>query len=213
MMYVAIFFAALLAMEGVAWLTHRYLMHGPLWVLHRSHHRRRDGAFERNDWFGVIFAVPSMILIALGVEGRPALLAIGLGMTAYGFVYFLVHDTSLEEQRYLSSVRYETEAFDALVRAKQHMAMPAEQEGRVNGGVGIREPKKKNADDVFADAVVEVSGGVRVPHGSHHGLLTVDGPHPPSSLLAEHLASEPAALPLPQLAPRRDPARDARPYS
>ena len=48
-----------------------------------------------------------------------------------------MHDTSLEEQRYLSSVRYETEAFDALIRAKQHMAMPAEQEGRVNGGVGI----------------------------------------------------------------------------
>jgi DNA excision repair protein ERCC-4 len=125
-------------------------------------------------------------------------------------VYFLVHDTSLEEQRYLSSVRYETEAFDALVRAKQHMAMPAEQEGRVNGGVGVKpcEPKNKNAQNL-ADAVVEVSGGVRVPHGSHHGLLTVDGPHPPSSLLAEHLASEPAALPLPQLAPRRDPARDA----
>jgi len=125
-------------------------------------------------------------------------------------VYFLVHDTSLEEQRYLSSVRYETEAFDALVRAKQHMAMPAEQEGRVNGGVGVKpcEPKNKNAQNLAA-AVVEVSGGVRVPHGSHHGLLTVDGPHPPSSLLAEHLASEPSALPLPQLAPRRDPARDA----
>ena len=54
-------------------------------------------------------------------------------------VYFLVHDTSLEEQRYLSSVRYETEAFDGLVRAKQHMAMPAEQEGRVGGGTGIDE--------------------------------------------------------------------------
>ena len=124
-------------------------------------------------------------------------------------VYFLVHDTSLEEQRYLSSVRYETEAFDALIRAKQHMAMPAEQEGRVNGGVGIppeRDPDAADADD----AVVDVSGGgVRVPHGSHHGLWTVDGPHAPSSLLAEHLASEPAALPLPQLAPLRDSARDA----
>ena len=54
-------------------------------------------------------------------------------------VYFLVHDTSLEEQRYLSSVRYETEAFDGLVREKQHMAMPAEQEGRVGGGTGIDE--------------------------------------------------------------------------
>ena len=52
-------------------------------------------------------------------------------------VYFMVHDTSVEEQRYLSSVRYETEAFDALVRAKQHMAMPAEMEGRLGDGAGL----------------------------------------------------------------------------
>ena len=125
-------------------------------------------------------------------------------------VYFLVHDTSLEEQRYLSSVRYETEAFDALIRAKQHMAMPAEQEGRVNGGVGIP-PERASGDEADASVVSggSVVGGVRVPHGSHHGLLTVDGPHAPSSLLAEHLVREPTALPLPQLAPLRDPARDA----
>ena len=52
-------------------------------------------------------------------------------------VYFLVHDTSLEEQRYLSAVRHETESFDRLIRAKQHMAMPAEQEGRIGGGLVI----------------------------------------------------------------------------
>ena len=92
MTYVLIFLASVLAMEGVAWLTHRYLMHGPLWVLHKSHHRRREGRFERNDWFGLIFAVPSMVLIWFGVRGQPALLAIGLGMTAYGALYFLVHD-------------------------------------------------------------------------------------------------------------------------
>jgi DNA excision repair protein ERCC-4 len=49
----------------------------------------------------------------------------------------MVHDTSVEERRYLSSVRYETEAFDALVRAKQHMAMPAEMEGRLGDGAGL----------------------------------------------------------------------------
>ena len=67
-------------------------------------------------------------------------------------VYFMVHDTSVEEQRYLSSVRYETEAFDALVRAKQHMAMPAEMEGRLGDGAGL----------VAADA----SGRTRA-HGLH----------------------------------------------
>ena len=91
-LHAAIFVATVLAMEGVAWLMHKYLMHGPLWVLHESHHRRREGAFERNDAFGLFFAIPSMILIWFGVRGHPVLLAIGLGMTMYGALYFFMHD-------------------------------------------------------------------------------------------------------------------------
>ncbi len=45
-------------------------------------------------------------------------------------VYFLVYDTSLEEQKYLSSIKRESAAFENLIRTKQHMAVPAEQEGR-----------------------------------------------------------------------------------
>jgi DNA excision repair protein ERCC-4 len=44
-------------------------------------------------------------------------------------VYFLVYDTSLEEQKYLSSIKRESAAFENLIRTKQHMAVPAEQEG------------------------------------------------------------------------------------
>lgn len=91
-LFVAIILATVLAMEGVAWLMHKYLMHGPLWVLHKSHHRRREGAFELNDAFGIFFALPSMILIYFGVRGQPVLLAIGIGMTAYGALYFFFHD-------------------------------------------------------------------------------------------------------------------------
>ena len=92
MAYVAVFLVTVFAMECVAWAMHKYLMHGPLWVLHESHHRRREGAFERNDAFGIFFALPSMVLIWFGVRGHPYLLAIGLGMTAYGALYFFFHD-------------------------------------------------------------------------------------------------------------------------
>ena len=44
--YIGLFFAALAGMELVAYLTHRFLMHGPLWFLHESHHRPREGWFE-----------------------------------------------------------------------------------------------------------------------------------------------------------------------
>lgn len=90
--WLALFVATFVAMEGVAYLLHRYVMHGPLWVLHESHHRPRSGRFELNDLFGVLFALPSMALIYAGTHGQPLLLAVGLGMTAYGAAYWGFHD-------------------------------------------------------------------------------------------------------------------------
>lgn len=79
-------------MEGVAWAMHRYLMHGPLWFIHRSHHERRTGWFELNDAYGLLFALASIACIHFGQEGRPVMLGIGLGLLGYGCVYFLLHD-------------------------------------------------------------------------------------------------------------------------
>ena len=42
----------------------------------------------------------------------------------------LTHDTSSEEARYLAEVSKERSAFEHLIRARQHMAVPAEQDGR-----------------------------------------------------------------------------------
>lgn len=86
--------AALFGMEAFAYAMHRWGMHGPLWFLHESHHRPRTGLFEKNDWFALVFAAPSIALIYLGATDRshPALLWIGWGMAAYGLVYFAFHD-------------------------------------------------------------------------------------------------------------------------
>ncbi len=87
-----IFLAVFFGMEGVAWATHKYLMHGALWLLHESHHRPRRSWFELNDLFGVFFSVVSIGLILAGTFSYGALLWAGLGMAAYGLVYFLLHD-------------------------------------------------------------------------------------------------------------------------
>lgn len=79
-------------MEAVAWASHRWIMHGPLWILHRSHHGPRRGVFEANDAFGLFFCALSVACIALGVSGRPFLLGIGLGMALYGMAYLVFHD-------------------------------------------------------------------------------------------------------------------------
>ena len=86
--------ATVAAMEGFAYAMHRWVMHGPLWVLHESHHRPRDGWFERNDWFAVIFALPSVLLIFMGTQlgFGPVFAWVGIGIAVYGVIYFGFHD-------------------------------------------------------------------------------------------------------------------------
>ena len=89
-----IFLATVAAMELFAYVMHRWVMHGPGWFLHASHHRARTGPFEWNDLYAVIFAGPSIALIYLGVHGGwgSSATAVGAGIAAYGAIYFGFHD-------------------------------------------------------------------------------------------------------------------------
>jgi beta-carotene 3-hydroxylase len=82
------------AMEAVAYAAHRWIMHGPGWFLHASHHRPRTGLFEANDWYAAIFALPSIALFWWGIGlGHGAGFAwVGGGVAAYGAIYFGFHD-------------------------------------------------------------------------------------------------------------------------
>ncbi len=81
-------------MEGVAWFTHKYVMHGFLWSWHRSHHTVHDHALERNDLFAVVFSLPAILLMLFGTISFTYhfLFYVGLGITAYGIFYFVFHD-------------------------------------------------------------------------------------------------------------------------
>lgn len=90
---IALFLLAVAAMEGVAYVAHRWVMHGFLWSLHKSHHEPRNGWFEKNDWFAVMGAVPAMTMIIWGsLNGFNAWWWVGMGVTAYGMIYFGFHD-------------------------------------------------------------------------------------------------------------------------
>lgn len=89
---VALFVATFVAMEIVAALAHRYVMHGPLWCWHRSHHEPRRGRWERNDLFAVLFALPSVALVYAATHGHAWLLPVAIGTVAYGVVYVVFHD-------------------------------------------------------------------------------------------------------------------------
>ena len=88
-------------MEAVAWLTHKYVMHGLLWNLHEDHHKKNPSSFfEKNDYFFLIFAIPGIALLATGTFYAPlhGLFFAGLGITIYGFAYFMVHDIFIHQR-------------------------------------------------------------------------------------------------------------------
>jgi beta-carotene 3-hydroxylase len=89
---VLIVVATVVAMEGVANLAHRYIMHGPGWGWHKSHHEETDGVFEKNDLYAVVFSVFAVALFAIGGAFWAPLFWIAAGITIYGFLYFVVHD-------------------------------------------------------------------------------------------------------------------------
>lgn len=92
--------AAFIAMEGVAWFTHKFIMHGLLWRLHKDHHKKTSkGFFEDNDFFFLIFALPGITALYFGREaGYNFLFWVGLGITLYGITYFLVHDIFIHQR-------------------------------------------------------------------------------------------------------------------
>ena len=99
-LWILIFLATFCFMEFMAWFTHKYVMHGFLWSLHKDHHRKdHDSWFERNDAFFIFYAVVSMSLFYLGSAtsfwyGWP----LGFGILAYGIAYFLVHDIFIHQR-------------------------------------------------------------------------------------------------------------------
>ena len=97
---IAIVAAAFIAMEGVAWLTHKYVMHGLLWFLHADHHRKDpQSVLEKNDSFFLIFSIPGITGLFIGMQHDfNYLFWIGLGITICGFAYFLVHDVFIHQR-------------------------------------------------------------------------------------------------------------------
>ncbi|MDB5677557.1 sterol desaturase family protein [Sphingomonas bacterium] len=108
---ILLFVATVAAMEGVAYVAHRWVMHGFGWFLHESHHRPRSGNWELNDLYAVIFALPSIVLLLGGVQlgWWPGFVWVGAGIAAYGAIYFGFHDVIVHRRvatRYLPKSAY-----------------------------------------------------------------------------------------------------------
>jgi beta-carotene 3-hydroxylase len=88
-------------MEFVAWFTHKYIMHGLLWNLHKDHHDHSNSGFlQKNDAFFLIFAIPSALGYIFGsiFPHLEILFFIAMGISIYGFAYFVVHEIFIHQR-------------------------------------------------------------------------------------------------------------------
>ena len=110
--------SAFIGMEGVAWFAHKFVMHGLLWIWHKDHHKKEtEGFLEHNDFFFLIFALPGIAGLFFGMQNNfNAFFWIGLGITLYGFCYFVVHDIFIH-QRFKLLRNADSNYFKAIRRA------------------------------------------------------------------------------------------------
>ena len=127
--------AAFVAMEAVAWLAHKYIMHGILWKLHKDHHKKEsEGFIEHNDFFFLIFALPGIACLFFGMKNDYNFLFwIGVGITLYGMAYFLIHDIFIH-QRFKIFRNSDSVYFKAIRRAhKMHHKHLTKEDGECFG--------------------------------------------------------------------------------
>lgn len=100
LLWILVFLSAYCFMEFMAWFTHKYIMHGFLWSLHKDHHKKdHDSWFERNDLFFIFYAIISITFILLWKYNNLWIgLPIGIGIFAYGVSYFIVHDIFIHQR-------------------------------------------------------------------------------------------------------------------
>jgi beta-carotene 3-hydroxylase len=111
--------AAFAVMEPVAYASHRWLMHGPGWGLHASHHEGRPRGFEANDWYPVGFAAATVVAMSVATSRRwRTVLAAGAGVTAYGAAYGVVHE--IYAHRRVPALRKRFRTFETLGQRHLH---------------------------------------------------------------------------------------------
>lgn len=143
-LYTSITLITVVIMEFVAWLAHKYLMHGWLWSWHEDHHKPRHektGFFEKNDLFFLVFAIPSALSYMIGLATPQFwLLFVGIGISIYGLIYFLIHDVYIH-RRFNWFRQLDSKYSRAILRAHGDHHAKTTREGCVSFGLLVVDSK------------------------------------------------------------------------
>jgi beta-carotene 3-hydroxylase len=97
--YIGITLAVFVTMEGITWLTHKYIMHGWDGTFTKIIISQVILMFLKKRFFFVIFAIPSILLFYFGaIPEINWMFFVGLGILFYGIAYFLVHDVLIHRR-------------------------------------------------------------------------------------------------------------------
>ena len=134
--------ATVVAMEAVAWIVHRYVMHGWGWRWHRSHHQPRQGLFETNDLYALVFAAISLLFFTLLAGLWAPFWWVGVGTLVYGLLYTLLHD-GLVHRRLGFSANPRSGYLKRLVQAHRLHHAVHERDGAVSFGFLYAPPVRR----------------------------------------------------------------------
>lgn len=148
MIYVLLGAAAFMFMEFVAWSNHKYIMHGFLWRWHKDHHTRdhmenlslNEGShMEKNDLFFLVYAIPAIVLFIVGLAlSCLVCLSLAIGITSYGFIYFLIHDVVIHERPRISFLLHPKNKYlKAMIKAHKAHHWPKTKDDFHNYGLLI----------------------------------------------------------------------------
>jgi beta-carotene 3-hydroxylase len=88
----AIVLFTIAGMEAFSWFIHKYLFHGPLWFIHKTHHSEKHSRIELNDIFSIGFTAIALWLMWQGHIKLDNRFWVGTGISIYGTIYFIFHD-------------------------------------------------------------------------------------------------------------------------
>ena len=129
--FILLLLAGFAATEVVAYVLHRFLFHGILWKIHRTHHTHDHphGSFELNDLFSLGFTGLSLWLLWIGRAEPLSSVAfpMGAGIAVYGVLYFILHD--LYTHRRFFPFKTKNAAAQTIRRAHQRHHQSVEKDG------------------------------------------------------------------------------------
>ncbi len=129
LVFIALIVGGFAGTEVAAYLVHRFLFHGLLWRIHRTHHTHQHGPFELNDLFSLAATAGSLWLLWIGRHDPLNSIAwpLGVGVAVYGILYFILHD--LYTHRRFLPFKTNSRVAQTIRRAHQRHHQSAEKPG------------------------------------------------------------------------------------